>query len=94
MERVSTGLALQDDFLHGGIPRGATILVAWCPDTGKTILAYQHGISFILDNLIHIRFIEEGPVLKSCLRVVKLRGNEHSTALRELIIGNRDVRLV
>jgi len=84
LERVSTGLALQDDFLHGGIPRGATILVAWCPDTGKTILAYQHGI----------RFIEEGPVLKSCLRVVKLRGNEHSTALRELIIGNRDVRLV
>ena len=38
-ERVSTGLARLDDFLGGGYRRGACILVAGSPGTGKTLLA-------------------------------------------------------
>ncbi len=38
-ERMSTGLARLDDFLGGGYRRGACILVAGSPGTGKTLLA-------------------------------------------------------
>ncbi|OPY58035.1 MAG: Circadian clock protein kinase KaiC [Pelotomaculum sp. PtaU1.Bin035] len=41
MERVSTGISGLDGILRGGVPEGATVLVAGKPGTGKTIFAHQ-----------------------------------------------------
>lgn len=41
MERVSTGVAMLDYVLDGGIPEGSTVLVVGRPGSGKTILAHQ-----------------------------------------------------
>jgi circadian clock protein KaiC len=41
MERVSTGVPGLDAVLGGGVPVGATLLVAGPPGTGKTVLAQQ-----------------------------------------------------
>lgn len=41
MQRLATGIATLDALLLGGIPEGATVLVAGGPGTGKTILAHQ-----------------------------------------------------
>ncbi len=41
MERMSTGVANLDELLGGGIPTGATVLLAGPPGAGKSILAQQ-----------------------------------------------------
>lgn len=41
MERISTGIEVLDSILQGGIPAGASVLVAGNPGTGKTILSSQ-----------------------------------------------------
>ncbi len=42
VERVKTGIPGLDDILKGGIPRGASVVVAGGPGCGKTILAMQY----------------------------------------------------
>jgi circadian clock protein KaiC len=47
----------------------------------------RHGISFVADNLLHLRIMEQGSETKRYLRVVKMRGCSHTTTLRELLIS-------
>jgi len=51
----------------------------------------KHGISFVSDNLIMLRFMEKDMELKRYIRVVKMRGSSHSTSLHELKIGKGKV---
>ena len=41
MDRVTTGINGLDEMLHGGLPRGRTILVVGSPGSGKTTFAMQ-----------------------------------------------------
>lgn len=41
MEKISTGISGLDEVLHGGVPEGATVLIAGRAGTGKTIFAHQ-----------------------------------------------------
>lgn len=54
----------------------------------------KHGVSFVADNLILLRFVEEGLEAKRYLRVVKIRGSQHSTMLKEFKILNNGLTLV
>ena len=51
----------------------------------------KHGISFVADNIILLRYIEEGMDLKRYLRIVKLRGCEHDTMLREIRVTENGI---
>ncbi|MFZ5944474.1 MAG: ATPase domain-containing protein [Bacillota bacterium] len=53
----------------------------------------KHGISFVADNLILLRYIEEGLDVKRFLRVVKMRGSQHSSLLSELRIENSRLKI-
>jgi KaiC/GvpD/RAD55 family RecA-like ATPase len=41
MERINTGVKGLDEMLHGGLPKGRTILVVGSPGSGKTTFAMQ-----------------------------------------------------
>lgn len=47
----------------------------------------KHGLSFVADNLLMLRFKEQGPYLKRYLRVVKMRDSRHKNEMREFWIG-------
>lgn len=53
----------------------------------------KHGISYIADNLLLLRFIEQGMDIKRYLRVLKMRGCNHSTEMRLLHIDSKGVTL-
>lgn len=44
----------------------------------------RHGISYVADNLIILRFFEKDLELKRFLRVIKMRNSKHVTTLHEL----------
>jgi len=48
----------------------------------------KHGISFVADNLLTLRYLEQGVDLKRFLQVVKMRGSNHATNMQELLIGS------
>ncbi len=46
----------------------------------------KHGISYVADNLILLKFMESDFELKRYLRIVKMRGSSHSNTITEVII--------
>ncbi|MDW7650305.1 MAG: ATPase domain-containing protein [Bacillota bacterium] len=53
----------------------------------------KHGISFVADNVILLRYLEQGFDIKRYLRVVKMRSSNHANNLRELKISSKGVRI-
>ena len=74
--------------------QGVTVLLTHeIHDSSNVAKLTKHGISFVADNLILLRYIEEGLDVKRYLRVVKMRGRQHSTQLRELTIANNRLEI-
>ena len=53
----------------------------------------KHGISYVADNLLLLRFLQEGWDMKRYVRVVKMRGSYHDTQLRELVFSPGGISL-
>lgn len=53
----------------------------------------KHGISFVADNLLLLRYLEQGPKINRYLRVVKMRASKHDNTMRELLINSGGVSL-
>jgi len=53
----------------------------------------KHGISFIADNIITLRYLEENLQIKRFLRILKMRSSNHSTMLKEVLISTRGLCL-
>lgn len=54
----------------------------------------KYGISFVADNLILMRFVENEMDVKRFLRVVKMRSSRHDTMLRELCIDENGMNII
>ncbi len=66
MERIKTYSKNIDQLLHGGFPRGSTILISGPPGTGKTIFSLQTLLSNASDNkCIYLTFEEKKNALIS-----------------------------
>ncbi len=76
--------ALTDYFKARGV---SVLLTHEMHNVEKVFELTKHGISYVADNLILLRYLEEGLDLKRYLRVVKMRASSHATMLRELLIG-------
>lgn len=63
-------------------------------DSGSVSEFTKHGISFVADNLVMVRFLEADLELKRYIRVIKMRNSGHSTILHELKINNGKVFIV
>ena len=69
MDRVSTGIKGLDEMLHGGLPRGRTILVVGSPGSGKTTFAMQFlvGGAKLGETGLYVSFEEKPERMKSNL---------------------------
>lgn len=54
----------------------------------------KHGISYIADNMLLLKYLEAGLELKRYMRVVKMRSSSHDTKLREIVIDNNGFMLI
>jgi circadian clock protein KaiC len=52
-----------------------------------------HGVSFVADNLIQLRYLEVGGRLERGISVIKARGVKHDTSMRVLQIGKGGARV-
>lgn len=82
--------ALTDFFKFCGV---SVILTHEMHDSADVSQLTKYGISFVADNLILLRYQQQGPYMKRCLRVVKMRGSGHANNIRELRIGQDGVSL-
>jgi circadian clock protein KaiC len=53
----------------------------------------KHGVSYVADNLILLRYVEQGFDVKRYLRVVKIRTSGHDAGLRELLIDSSGLQI-
>jgi circadian clock protein KaiC len=85
VERVKTGISGLDVMLHGGFPKGSTILVSGGPGSGKTLLSLQflvEGASKFKENGVFITFEEEA-------KGIIERTSEFSWPLEKLVKENK-----
>lgn len=74
--------------------QGVTVLLTHEMHDSSSVSEFtKYGISFIADNLLLMRFIEEGFEMKRYLRVVKMRSSSHDTVLREVHINHKGLAL-
>jgi hypothetical protein len=52
------------------------------------------GVSFIADNLVHLRYVPTGRGRERELTVIKARGVNHASDSRALVIGGDGLRVV
>lgn len=53
-----------------------------------------HGVSFIADNLIQLRYVEIGARLERAISVLKARGIKHQSELRAMTVGAAGIEVV
>ena len=53
-----------------------------------------HGVSFIADNLIQLRYVELGATLERAISVIKARGIKHDSELRSMTIGSSGLNVL
>jgi len=82
--------ALTDFFKASGV---SVLLTHEMHDLAQVSELTKHGISFMADNLLLLRYQAQGPYMKRYLRVVKMRGSGHANTMRELRIGDDRVSL-
>jgi circadian clock protein KaiC len=53
----------------------------------------SHGVSFIADNLIQVRYVELEGRLERAISVIKARGVQHESELRSMTIAKGGIRV-
>lgn len=54
----------------------------------------EHGVSFIADNVVLLRYVEMAGRMSRAISVIKMRGSQHSKEIHEFEITERGVRLL
>ncbi len=71
--------------------RGAGVTLLMTVESEQLLGTAQlsgHGVSFIADNLIQLRYLEIGAKLERAISVIKARGIKHDSELRSLTIDS------
>jgi circadian clock protein KaiC len=77
--------------------RGAGVTLLMTVELEQLLGAAQltgHGVSFIADNIIQLRYVEMGAKLERAISVLKARGIEHESELRSLRVGKGGLTVV
>jgi circadian clock protein KaiC len=60
---------------------------------GGEITITSEGLSYIVDNIIMLRYVEVGSELKRAIGVLKMRGSDHDKGLRQFTINSGGVHI-
>lgn len=88
-----------DDFLASlvGFLRGHEVTTLMTREItqlfGNELTIASRGLSYIVDNIVLLRYIEVQAEIRRALAVLKIRGSDHDKALRELIFANGMARI-
>lgn len=74
---------------------GVTVLSTVELDENFTEFRFSHYmVSFLTDDIIRLRYVDIGGVLRRILTVVKMRDSQHSKSIREYEITGKGIRLI
>ena len=59
---------------------------------GMELSISSRGLSYIVDNIVLLRYIEWDGYIRRAVAVLKIRGSDHDKSLRELLIGDGSIR--
>lgn len=88
-----------DDFLASmvGFLRGhevTTLMTREIPQLfGAELMIASRGLSYIVDNIVLLRYIELLGEIKRSIGVLKARGSDHDKQLRELVIAGGQITI-
>ncbi|HYH94584.1 ATPase domain-containing protein [Hyalangium sp.] len=77
--------------------RGAGVTLLMTVESEQLIGTAQltgHGVSFIADNLIQLRYLEIGAKLERAISVIKARGIKHDSELQSLTVGSAGLKVI
>lgn len=83
--------SLVNDFRSRGI---TSVLTNEIPELFGPLQLSAHGISFISDNVILLRYVEMGSVLRRGISVLKMRGHDHDKTVCEFEISNHGLNIL
>jgi len=75
--------------------KGLSSIGTWdAPQTaGQTFSVTEAGMSFLVDCIVLLRFVEIQSSLKKGLAILKMRGSDHDKRLREFEITSRGIKV-
>jgi circadian clock protein KaiC len=88
-----------DDFLASlvGFLRGHEVTTIMTREItqlfGTELTVASRGLSYIVDNIVLLRYLEVAAEIRRALTVLKIRGSDHDKTLRELIISDGTFRI-
>ena len=83
--------SLVSDFRGRGI---TSMLTNEIPELFGPLQLSAHGISFVSDNVILLRYVEIGSVLRRGVSILKMRGHEHDKTVCEFEISKDGLRIL
>lgn len=88
-----------DDFLASlvGFLRGHEVTTLMTREItqifGSELTIASRGLSYIVDNIVLLRYIEVAAEIRRALAVLKIRGSDHDKALREIVFADGQVSI-
>ena len=88
-----------DDFLASlvGFLRGHEVTTLMTREItqifGSELTIASRGLSYIVDNIVLLRYIELAAEIRRALAVLKIRGSDHDKALREIVFADGQVTI-
>jgi circadian clock protein KaiC len=83
--------SLVGDFRSRGI---TSMLTNEIPELFGPLQLSAHGISFVSDNVILLRYVEMGSTLRHGISVLKMRGHQHDKTVCEFEISEEGLRIL
>lgn len=83
--------SLVNEFRSRGI---TSMLTNEIPELFGPLQLSANGISFISDNVILLRYVEIGAILRRGISVLKMRGRDHEKAVREFEISDKGLSIL
>lgn len=71
-----------------------TVLTNEIPELFGPLQLSAHGISFISDNVVLLRYVEIGSILRRGISVLKMRGRNHDKSVREFEISDDGLEIL
>jgi circadian clock protein KaiC len=99
LEFAAHDIARFDDFLASlvGFFRGHEVTTLMTREItqlfGSQLTIASRGLSYIVDNVILLRYVELQSEIRRALAVLKIRGSDHDKRLRELILTNGTISI-